>query len=399
VSIHRDDDPLPEPNVGMSPEEKGKLLLAYIQRREPLAPYRQTDEGFDRIQHDFSRAVLRGVSLVAADLLDANLTEASLQGSDLNFAILDQVCLKDADCSGASFIKARFLSAYMPGVNLRGCDLTEADLRGAFLEGADLAGATLRGALIDARAFQSMGLAPGELAARGVSIVDLASFPGEAQALLHGAVGLTLTFDSRLHPFDPAAFTLLVADVLGVGHDVTVVERSEAVHEPPAWIRINGCRAEDLLAVAEAFYDRVWRSAEAVAEERALQKAMSSGVALLVGRLDDLRDHLVKVEANTALLADGDVREAIVDRATEHVRTNRKKEFQTPLQRVISAVAAEVKRRTLDVVVGEGVADTAIEIAGEVVGDARRAIDDARVARFERKLRATDENPDRGGEP
>jgi hypothetical protein len=93
------------------------------------------------------------------------------------------------------------------------------------------------------------------------------------------------------------------------------------------------------------------------------------------------------------------VREAIVDRATEHVRTNRKKEFQTPLQRVISAVAAEVKRRTLDVVVGEGVADTAIEIAGEVVGDARRAIDDARVARFERKLRATDENPDRGGEP
>lgn len=244
----------------------------------------------------------------------------------------------------------------------------------------------------DGLAYWSCMLTVGELG-RGVYEImtdtpELALLPGRWSDL---HPGLTLTFDTRLHRFDATAFDALIAEVLGPDTDVTIEERSNLDAEGPAFIRINGARLEDLVAVAEAFYDRAWARSENV-EEAALRRTMTAMEVLFGPRLDRMRDDLSAVKASTNLFADEDVREAITDKAAEHIAAKRKREFSTRTQRLIAAVASEVKKRTVDLVVGEGVADTAIEIAGEMVGDALRAIEDSEVARFERKLMEADED-------
>lgn len=171
-------------------------------------------------------------------------------------------------------------------------------------------------------------------------------------AFLLKASGLTLTFDSRLHRFDPTAFDAFIAEVLGVDTDVTIEERSNIDSEGPAYIRINGSSVEDLVAVAEAFYDRVWRGAEAT--ENGL---LPRGTALLVRRLDGLRDTLAEVRETVGILGNPDVQETLEDQGAAHILAKDKKLLQTRFQRIAGGVAREVKRRTvkevIDAVQGE----------------------------------------------
>lgn len=162
-----------------------------------------------------------------------------------------------------------------------------------------------------------------------------------AMAVQAAPHGLTLMFDSRLHRFDPTAFNVLIAEVLGPETDVGVEEQSRA-DAAPGFLRINGRRGADLVRVAEAFYDRVWRGVEAEVEKAAMERALSSGMAMMLTRLDDLRGHLMEVKASSSVLNDEDVREAITDMAGGHVKAKRKREFSTPLQRIAAGLVLEV---------------------------------------------------------
>ena len=155
--------------------------------------------------------------------------------------------------------------------------------------------------------------------------------------------GMVLTFDTRLHRFDPTAFDAFIAQVLGPDTDVTIEERSNIDVEGPSFIRINGSRAEDLVAVAEAFYDRVWQSDDA--SEAGL---LPRSVALLVQRLDSLRDELASVRESVGLFDDPTVREMIVDEAHEHQAGNpvaRREDLQMRLAAMNDDLVAEVAAR------------------------------------------------------
>jgi len=161
------------------------------------------------------------------------------------------------------------------------------------------------------------------------------------------ASGLTLTFDTRLHRFDPTAFDAFIGEVLGPDTDVTIEERSNIDAEGPAYIRINGSRAGDMVAVAEAFYDRAWQEAEALVDKMAVEKSVSSGMAIILQRLDHQRDHLIRVEETVGILNNPDVQEMLEDKGAAHVLAKDKKLLQTTFQRISKGVVEEVKRRTV----------------------------------------------------
>jgi hypothetical protein len=179
--------------------------------------------------------------------------------------------------------------------------------------------------------------------------------------------GLTLTFDSRLHRFDATAFDAFIASVLGPDTDVTIEQRSNIDAEGPSFIRINGARSEDLVAVAEAFYNRAWREAEA--EKRALQKAMSAGIGVLLQRLDQQRDSLAGIEEAVGILDNPDVREKLGDDGAAFVLAKDKKLLQTRFQRISKGIFGEVRKRALGKA-GDAVAGELTEITSELlVGD------------------------------
>jgi uncharacterized protein YjbI with pentapeptide repeats len=382
------DEELPEPHDGMAPEEKGELLLRYVKAGRPVATWDRKTRTWHRL--DFSHASIspyssKGVHFFGARLDGADLRhghfigmewqKARLVGANLQHAVLSHGSLQNANLMNADLSDALLDSINMRGTDLshaclRRAGLVSADLRAASLVDTDLSEADLRDVRVNLSTFQYSGWTPEELRdlhLRGGRIDDLNRFPKEAQFAVIGATeGLTLTFDTRLHRFDPTAFDALIAQVLGPGTDVTIEERSNIDVVGPSFIRINGNRAEDLVLVAEAFYDRIWRATEAVIEERVLQVAMSSGVALLLGRLDEMRDHLVKVEANTAILGDEDVQEAITDMSREHVQGKRDRMFKTRLQRIADGIVKEAPKKLLATVIGESAAG----VLGEVVGEA-----------------------------
>ena len=273
--------------------------------------------------------------------------------------------------AGRSFDGAAIGGRNLAGANLAGADLTQVDFTGAFLEGADFRGSDLRRAVfrsveirganfdgarmwgleIDEFTYKASGWTADEFAAlhreHHFYILGLDAFPVEVRRLVDTESGLTLTFDSRLHRFDPTAFDAFIAQVLGPDTDVTIEERSNIDAEGPSFIRINGNRAKDLVTVAEAFYDRVWETAQAAAEEAALVKAMSSGFATLLGRLSHQRDHLIRIEETVGILGNPEVREKLEDGGAAYVLAKDRRVLQTRVQRVTKGLTAEVQRRTI----------------------------------------------------
>jgi hypothetical protein len=169
--------------------------------------------------------------------------------------------------------------------------------------------------------------------------------PREIEAALGRFHGLTLTFDTRLHRFDPTAFDAFIAQVLGPDTDVTIEERSNIDVDGPSFIRINGSRPEELVTVAEAFYERAWRDTEVEAERHVMQRAMSTGLELILRRLDHQRDHLIAAEENLGTLSDPSVREMLEDQATAHVLAKDRKLLHTRLQRISAGVSREARTR------------------------------------------------------
>jgi uncharacterized protein YjbI with pentapeptide repeats len=85
---------------------------------------------------NLSRAFLRGVAFMDADLRGANLSGADLRDANLSGANLSGANLSGADLSGANLSKAYlgysdFGDYFFDGVNLSGANLSEANLSGA----------------------------------------------------------------------------------------------------------------------------------------------------------------------------------------------------------------------------------------------------------------------------
>ncbi len=383
-----------EPHDGMTSEEKGALLLQYVTAGKTVA-------GLNFSEADLSGEILRGANLRGVGLDRADLSVAELDG-----ASLDGASLHRADLGGASMAEASFWDA-----NLSGCDLSAASLlrarlmfadcfRAQFIE-TDLRGADLRGSQLQEAVFESVLFSDANLQQaalqgawfidsdlaeanvygmsvddatvrnaewgaemlrslrdRGVSFVNLNLLSRDVvEAILPIWKGLTLTFDSRLHRFDPAAFEVFIVQVLGPDTDVTIEEKSSTDEHGHSFFRINGSQADDLVAVAEAFYDKVWESAAPHPSEAAIMQAMSSGFAMILGRLSHQRDHLVSIEESVHILDNPDVQEMLGDRGAAHVLAKDRKALQTRFQRISQGVAMEVQRRTIgqagDVVQGE----------------------------------------------
>jgi hypothetical protein len=143
---------------------------------------------------DFSRADLRGVPFIAADLSEAdfryaNLTDANLMGANLN----------NADFRGANLMTA----------DLDHANLTGADLMGANLMGANLREATLRGAtlvLTHLNILSQADLTNALLGNTTFSDVDLSEVKGleTIKHLLPSTIGIDTIYKSKGNI--PAAF-------------------------------------------------------------------------------------------------------------------------------------------------------------------------------------------------
>jgi hypothetical protein len=96
-------------------------------------------------------------------------------------------------------------------------------------------------------------------------------------------------------------------------------------------------------------------------------------------------DHLVKIEASTDLFGNADVREAITDKAIEHVEARRWKGLSTRFQRVATAIATQAKRLLLDGPLGASIADAVIVEGGDALAEAHEAIRGSENP-YERKL-------------
>lgn len=434
-----DDDPLPEPHDGMTPDEKGALLLRYVAIRRAVARKEKGRHAVRWARLAFLGVNLRKGMLRGASLEGANLRRSCMAGAELTGADLDAADCRDADLRGARLSGTTFLCGDLRGADLRGCTwpsrdpvfswafydartrwpdepadetprfyrnailihrdyeisgqslagrfLDDSDLRGIVFRRTDLRGASFRGsdlrgaeflvepallegadfgdAIIDAHTYRRSAWTPEFLASlrhMGARFDRPKEFPLEARAAMVGP-GLTLTFDTRLHRFDATAFDALIAEVLGRDTDVTIEERSNLDADIPAFIRINGSRVDDLVAVAEAFYNRVWAK-RADAEDAVLRRTITALEVLFGPRLNEMRDRLVKVEASTNLFADEEVREAITDMAAEHVLAKRKKSFQTTFQKITEGLAKEAPKKLIGAFIGE----KAVEALGEVLG-------------------------------
>lgn len=303
---------LPVPHEGMTPEEKADLLEKYLEQEKRIAHRRKygNDLLSDAAHVSTEPREWRGWDWSGCRFGGRGWVPVFEEGGD--FSNLD---LRRADFGTGSFRWVDF-----DGADLRGASFTRALILESSFTGANIKGATFLEAEIDYDTVKSSGWTPVELAKvhrTGATFRSLDRLPPHlSRAVLGDGPGLTLTFDTRLHRFDPTAFDALIAQVLGPDTDVTIEERSNIDADGPAFIRINGRNPDHLAAVAEAFYDRVWRSVEAVVEERALARAMSSGMVLLLNRLDDLRSSWSGATVNHPAVAT-----MLADQAESHALT------------------------------------------------------------------------------
>jgi uncharacterized protein YjbI with pentapeptide repeats len=281
-----------------------------------------------------SKAGLRGCDLSGFKILGASLTSTDLTGAMLdraNFDRADGLLAKfcgasmrqarawnasflNADFSSASLVEADFQKADLSSALLVGADLRRANLSGARLAFADLHGADVRGArmtgadltgvkgfpvaragcVLDAATYERSGWTFAALKAwleDGALIEAEDELPADVQARLPKRnLGLTLTFDARLHRLDPAAVEVLISELFGDHAGITVEERSAIDTAGPTFIRVNGREPGQLAELAKAFYDRSWRQALAAAEQAALERLVPRGFGMVIVRLDSMRD-------------------------------------------------------------------------------------------------------------
>jgi hypothetical protein len=287
-------DELPEPDIGMSPREKGELLLAWA--RAGAAFSFPTGDG-KLVRRDFSGACLDSLDLAHAKLIGVDLRGASLVRTRLDGANLSNADLTGASCWGASFEKATLDNVLLAEATLAGCVFKNASLANACLTGAELGGAHLvgtglaladlqdtslaeawllncdlqgaeglprdrRAVHIDANTYARSRWTPAHLSEwlrAGAVIEDFDALPPTAQArVLSEREGLCLHFRSRLSEVDRLVIDALVVAFHGQfpDSDVHVVEFQ--INDESSLVRLRGSNPADLVFLAVWIYQRVW---------------------------------------------------------------------------------------------------------------------------------------------
>ena len=135
-----------------------------------------------------ANGLLKGASLIEANLQNAHLGRANLEASALSPANLQRANLADAQLKGSNLKGARLQGAYIFWADLRGADLRSAKLEGSDLMQADLRGADLRFADLRKASLKLADLQCVKLS--GAKVKD-ASFDG---AFMRGAVISAVNF-------------------------------------------------------------------------------------------------------------------------------------------------------------------------------------------------------------
>lgn len=94
------------------------------------------EEKWLNINHDIQ--LLKGQSLVSANLKDVDLTEVDLRQANIQASNLENVILLHADLQDADLFMANLENAFLFGTNLTGANLGGANLRGATLWTANI---------------------------------------------------------------------------------------------------------------------------------------------------------------------------------------------------------------------------------------------------------------------
>ncbi|HHO51709.1 MAG TPA: pentapeptide repeat-containing protein [Deltaproteobacteria bacterium] len=272
--------PLAEPYEGMTPEEKGELLLRYVAEGQPVGRLAFSEaslvgaelQGADLAQGCLGRADLSGADLSGADLSGADLSgavmwRAELSGARLGGAILRKAALDRVDLSGADLSRADLVGvdltqgclddADLTGAGLRRARLERCSLRRACLDGADLSDASALGSeLRVACSLQALRIDPGtytasawspellaELVARGARATDLEDTLQRA-----APPGLTLYLDTPQGPGAQAALQIFACDTLGWDRDVRLSTIEAHTTKP----RLLGAEPLELITLAEA---------------------------------------------------------------------------------------------------------------------------------------------------
>lgn len=299
---------LPEPHDGMTPEEKGELLLRYVRAGEPL--FTEFDDG-DRLAADFSSASLAGLDMSGtalngaylaftdctgaqfekARIANACLHRAVLNGADLSFAVLTGTQLDEADLRGASLFGADLRGADLSSARLEGCSLVGARLEGACLARADGFPTRVAQCIIDPTTYFISRWTPQTLATwvhGGALLLNQQGFPDDVQRWFRGMEGLTLFLSTRLLPWDQTMLHAFACSVLGADTDVRIAEYTET-GEDSCRVRLTGSAPNDLTEVAEHISRVSWRADH--------QAALASAGIIAAGpSMDFVRTHLDKQE-------------------------------------------------------------------------------------------------------
>ena len=271
------------------------------------------------------------VKLRNANLQDADLRHSHFQHADLERASCQRAILQPADFRGANLKEANFQDAQLLGAQFEGANLDGANLKGAILEKANLKGASLMGHPLRPVDIKSPSLTIGQF--RQTVGLDLP----------HEHEGLTLYFNTRLTAFDRFLVDGVIFGVLGQDAGCHVVEFRE--QGDTAIVRLQAEQQEDLGAVADALYERVWEQ-----QERAREEERTAVVRSLDGLL-----HLEKMGESLSTLVDrihkmelwaeeSGAKEMIEDQAAAHLLTKDRRAIEAPEKKIGRAALSLVKK-------------------------------------------------------
>ena len=151
-----------------------------------------------------------------------------------------------------------------------------------------------------------------------------------------GRQGLTLYFNTRLTPFDRFLVDGVIFGVLGKETDCRVAQYEE--RGETAIIRLEAEKQEDLEAVANALWERVWEQQEKAQDVAVMMLARGIALQLQPG-LSEVRDKLDHIELRLPS-------EAAVERldglGDDHVNAKDRKLVRTWGQKALSAVGKRV---------------------------------------------------------
>jgi|GEM_PF-2087186 len=186
--------------------------------------------------------------------------------------------------------------------------------------------------------------------ALGVSEYSLESLRGFFRRLPDRTVadGLTLYFNTRLTTFDRFLVEGAVFGVLGKDTDCHLAEYQE--RGDTAIVRLEGSRREDLEAVADALWERVWEQQDK-AQKTAIVRVTEAYSLQLAPGFTELRDRLDRIELR---LPSDDVLEMQTDQAEAHLKKKDLKVVRSWTQKALIAVGKKVVGKVGDEIVDVG---------------------------------------------